>query len=360
MKVLRVLHSLNIGGIQRQFLALLPHLLGEMEIHVCVLERGGTLEEKFRALDVPVHYVPLGWKYNPWGMARLSRFITVGGYDLVHVHKMEGLVFPVVVASLAAGVPVVVQHHFLYRWLSGRKRFLESWATKRAQGVVAVSHPVKEHSCRELGIEAQRVTVVYNGISLDTPVPRKFSPWTVGMVARMVRHKRVDVFLKGAVRTASILEPVVFRVVGGGEREARYRKMARDLGLEGKVTFTGFSKEVEREMASFTLGALPSENEGFPNTLLEYGTLGLPVVVSSIPQNREVVEDGREGLIVPVGDAQALAMAQLYLLLNRANSRKAGFMARRRAARFSLDRTADSLRGFYAPLLEERVPSTYP
>ncbi len=358
MKVLRVLHNLGIGGIQRQLLALLPFLSKDMEIHICTLSGGGDLEERFRALGVPVRRLNIGWKYGPWGMARLARLISRGGYNLVHVHRMEGIVFPVVVASLSAGVPVVVHHHFLYGWSSKRKLLLESWATRKARGVVAVSHPVMEHSSRSLGLETHRMEVIYNGAPVSPNGERDFHPWRVGMVARMVRHKRVDLFLQGAARLVSLLVPVEFRLVGGGEREERYREMARSLQLEDRVTFTGYTLEVEKEVSRFALGVLPSENEGFPNTLLEYGSLGLPMVVSSIPQNREVVEDGREGVVVPVGDVEALARAEAHLLLDRAAARKAGIMARRRVSRFSLEKTARRFRDVYGRLLRRRDPSS--
>ena len=352
MKVLRVLHNLGIGGIQRQFLAILPHLIQDVEIHVALLKRGGALEKEAEALGVPIHTLPLGWKYGPLGMARLARFISRGGYGLVHVHRMEGVVFPVVVASLSVGVPVLVHHHFLYPWRNRRKLLLESWVTRKAQKVLAVSHPVLEHTSRTLGVEAHRMEVLYNGISPHPPGRRWIHPWRVGMVARMVRHKRVDVFLRGAALLASVLAPVEFRLVGGGEREGRYRRMARDLGLEGRVTFTGYTLEVEKEGLQFALGVLPSENEGFPNTLLEYGNWGLPMVASSIPQNREVVERGREGILVPVGDPQGLADAETYLLLNRAAAKKAGVMASRRVRRFSLEKTAGRLRDLYRSVLK--------
>ncbi len=354
MKVLRVLHNLGIGGVQRQLLSLAPHLLKEMELHICTLERGGALEPHFKELGVKVLHVDLGWKYSPLGIAKLSRVIAREGYDLVHIHKMGSIVFPVVVASLGAKVPVVVQHHFLYRWLSRRKKLLESWATRKAQGVLAVSYPVMEHSSRELELFSHRMMVVYNGIARVEHQPPLQDPWLVGMVARMVRHKRVDTFLQAAAIMSSILVPVKFKLVGGGERENRYKEMAQELALGQRIDFTGYVLKVWEEMGRFTIGVLPSENEGFPNTLLEYGASRLAMIVSSIPQNREVVEMGREGFLVPVGDPQALAQASNSLLLNRAMVRKAGKMAGRRAERFSLFRTQRRLMASYRCFLKKR------
>lgn len=360
MRVLRVLHNLEIGGVQRQLLNLAPHLLKEMELHICSLGGGGALEASFEELGIKVCHVDLGWKYSPLGIAKLSRIISRGGYDLVHVHRMESIVFPVVVASLGAKVPVVVHHHFLYKWLSQRKKLLESWATRRALGVLAVSHPVMEHSCRELGIPPHRMMVVYNGVKGDRIPLKSRDPWLVGMVARMVRHKRVDTFLHAAARLVSIFPTVKFKLVGGGEREGRYRELAKELALEGKVVFTGSVLEVEGEAERFAIGVLPSENEGLPNTLLEYGALGLPMVASSIPQNREVVEEGREGLLVPAGDPNALAQALAALLLNRALAKRSEKMAKRRAEKFNLSRTKRNLITSYHRLLKTKVPSSSP
>ncbi len=355
MKVLRILHNLGLGGVQRQLLSLVPHLQEEMEIHICTLQQGGILEEEFRKLGVKVHNMDLGWKYSPLGIARLSRLISQEKYDVVHVHRMESIVFPAVVASLGAKVPVIIHHHFLYRWLSRRKLLLEAWATQKAQRLLAVSHPVMEHACRELGIEARKVGVVYNGISPYHHSRDSGHPWTVGMVARMVRHKRVDTFLKGAALLASLLNPVRFRLVGGGEREKRYLKMAQKLNLDEVLTFTGHTLEVEKEMNRFTVGVLPSENEGFPNTLLEYCASGLPMVVSYIPQNMEVIEAGREGKVIPPGDVNALASSSAEILSNRASAKKMGIMAMKRVQRFSLDHTLKSLLSYYKSFLGDKA-----
>jgi glycosyltransferase involved in cell wall biosynthesis len=173
----------------------------------------------------------------------------------------------------------------------------------------------------------------------------------------MVRHKRIDLFLKAAASLCEIFPLLSFVLVGGGEREGRYKKMAQDLRLEEKIVFTGSMISVEDTLSSFALGLLPSENEGFPNTLLEYLSAGIPVVVSSIPQNMEVIEADREGKVAPVGDVGALVSSAAEILSNRALAKKMGIMATRRVKRFSLDHTMKVLLSYYRDFLGDKVPS---
>ena len=160
MRVLRIVHNLGVGGVQRQLLKLAPLMLEEMELDICTFTPNGELEPSFRNMGVRIHHMDIEGAYNPWRIAQLIKFIKNGGYHLVHVHRMGSIVFPAVVAALVAGVTVVVHHHFIYDWSNSRKRFLEAVVTGRCAGVLSVSHPVKEHSCEELTLHPQKVRVL--------------------------------------------------------------------------------------------------------------------------------------------------------------------------------------------------------
>jgi glycosyltransferase involved in cell wall biosynthesis len=100
------------------------------------------------------------------------------------------------------------------------------------------------------------------------------------------------------------------RILGGGPDEAGLRAQATRLGVEARVAFLGFTLDKERvrdECRSCSVFALPSAYEGLPMALLEAMSCGVAVVASDIPAIAEVVTDGHDGLLVPVGDPARLA-----------------------------------------------------
>ncbi|WGT51482.1 glycosyltransferase [Thioclava nitratireducens] len=99
-------------------------------------------------------------------------------------------------------------------------------------------------------------------------------------------------------------------LLGRGQNEANLRALAQKLGVADKVIFAGFHSDPSRFYATADLFALSSDHEGFGNVIVEALSFGLPVVSTDCPSGpSEILQDGRFGYLVPVGDAQALASA---------------------------------------------------
>ena len=92
---------------------------------------------------------------------------------------------------------------------------------------------------------------------------------------------------------------------------------SRELGLERNFLFLGRRADIPEILACCDIAVLPSRAEGLPNAVLEYMAAGLPVIVSRVGGNAELVEDGVTGLLVPPEDSAALSAALLKLLVIR-------------------------------------------
>ena len=117
------------------------------------------------------------------------------------------------------------------------------------------------------------------GIPADAPV--------VGTVANFKAHKRLDLLLCVADRVRRDVPDVRFVVVGTGALEADIREMARSLGMEDTVVFTGFREDAPRIASTFDVFALTSDHEGLPIALIEALALGKPVVVTDVGGSRK-------------------------------------------------------------------------
>ncbi|MEN3001831.1 MAG: glycosyltransferase [Armatimonadota bacterium] len=127
-------------------------------------------------------------------------------------------------------------------------------------------------------------------------------------------------------------------ILGKGEQRAELERLVEQLGLQQRVWMPGFDPNPYRYMARATLFVLPSRWEGSPNALVEALACGIPVIATDSPGGaREILEDGRWGILTPVGNPEALAEAILQTL-QRPVDREA---LRRRAQDFSVDKIAN-------------------
>jgi glycosyltransferase involved in cell wall biosynthesis len=133
---------------------------------------------------------------------------------------------------------------------------------------------------------------------------------------------------------------------------------AGKLGEEGRIRFTGAvpSSAVHQWVQIADVFALVSSLEGLPVSLIEAMATGLPVVVSDIPANRQLVDHGVEGLVVETRNAEAIGMALDSILSDSAAGRRMGAAARTRiGVSFSTDRVVDLYETLFARLLGREI-----
>jgi glycosyltransferase involved in cell wall biosynthesis len=192
---------------------------------------------------------------------------------------------------------------------------------------LAVSRDVLS-SIERLGLRQKtRVEVVLNAISVDQvrEESRNLNDLrlqlgigpenlVVGTVAVFSRQKRLEDWLKVAVRIASEREDVTFLLAGDGPEAPRLRAQVQDLGLGDRVRLPGFRPDGRRALGVVDVYLMTSEYEGLPLAMLEAMALGKPVVATAVGGIPEVVQEGQEGFLAPVGAVDRLAQQAIRLL----------------------------------------------
>lgn len=174
-------------------------------------------------------------------------------------------------------------------------------------------------------------------------------------------HKKVIAIgtLKSAKRFDRLLQAFVrlqqrdarLLILGEGTERENLETLARRLAISDRVSMPGFVKNPSRFLRAANLFVLSSDYEGLPTVLIEALEQGLPVVSTDCPSGpREILEDGRYGTLVPVGDVDALAKAMEDALV-REHDREA---LKRRAQDFSVDKAADAYLDLLLPGWRER------
>jgi glycosyltransferase involved in cell wall biosynthesis len=284
--------------------------------------------------------------YLPAGLGRAARR-EIGRFEVVHVHSHRNL--PEVIAALAArrrGVPYVVTGNGTVPAIEryrGAKRVFDALGARRvlecAAACLAVSQAEVAHY-RAAGVDAGRVHVIPNGIRPEdfAVLPERGTfrrahglgegPLVV-FVGKITPRKGVDVLLRALARL-----PASVRLVVGGNfmmPEEPVRRLAESLGVGSRVLFTGFLDPEARNAAyvDADVVAYPSVDEIFGLVAAEAFLCNAPVVVCDDSGCGELVAAAGGGLLVPYGDAEALARA-LDSFLGEAGRRAAAAESGRR------------------------------
>jgi glycosyltransferase involved in cell wall biosynthesis len=195
------------------------------------------------------------------------------------------------------------------------------WAT----AVVAVSRGAADDLARTSGLARERVRVVYNpvitptmmALARQTPDHPWFAPLQPPVilgVGRLTRQKDFPTL----IRAFAELRPdraARLMILGEGEERPRLEALIGELGLTADVALPGFRDNAMAYMAGSALFVLSSAWEGLPTVLIEALAAGTPVVSTDCPSGpNEILQEGRLGALVPVGDASALARAMTTAL----------------------------------------------
>jgi glycosyltransferase involved in cell wall biosynthesis len=157
----------------------------------------------------------------------------------------------------------------------------------------------------------------------------------IGIVANLRPIKRIDVLVQ-AFALVCRRHPDARLVVVGGDGSSQHgasvrkelERLASRLAIADRVVFTGRVDDPAPYISRFSVAVLCSDSEGFSNSIIEYMHAGRPVVCTNTGGNPELVRDGHNGFLVPVGDIGALADRLLLLLSDSALANRMGEAAR--------------------------------
>lgn len=295
--------------------------------------------------------------YNLSLAARIER--VAGRYDLAVGFDFDGWALPA-----DPGVPFVVALKGVAaeegRFETGldRIRFalysrLEGRNARSADRVFVTSRYAARAAVDAYGLDPRSVRIAPEAIDDDVlgradaaraeePAPADRPP-AILSVARQYRRKDTPTLLRAFARVRERLPEARLRIVGDGPRLPAARRLAGKLGLADTVTFTGAlasTAELDREYRRARVFCLPSRQEGFGIVFLEAMAYGLPIAAASAGAVAEVAPPNRTSLLIPPGDAEALAAVLVRLLSDRDLATRLGSAGPARARKFDWTSTA--------------------
>jgi glycosyltransferase involved in cell wall biosynthesis len=337
-----------------------------------VLGDRGTIADQAEAAGVRVDVVgaSIGREVSSgerlWAtLAAVPRYSRlVSDVDIVDAWLAPALTFAML-AQPFARVPVVLGGRRwlddLYRTKPWFRRALLSAAARRAHAVVANSRVAAAQVVTTDRVPQDRVHTIPNAVervstsSTDREQVRQAWGWSehelvVGCVANFKPEKRLDLVIEAARRLLLALPFVRYVLVGEGPLRAQLEASIRAHDLESVVRIHGPEPDARRLYPGFDVAVQASESEGLPNVILEAAAAGLPIVATDVGGTTEIVTSGREALLVPVGDGEAIATAIKLLATDPALRRRLGDAGRSRAEDFSVERLVTATAELYVRL----------
>jgi len=369
LKILQVSSARAFGGGERH-LADLARGLSERGHEVfAALPPSSPLRDKLDPIPPrSVFTLPLLGALDLTSAARLARLARNHEIEIIHAHVARDYPPAALAARLAPRARLVITRHVLFPLGRIHRRALANVAR-----VIAVSETVARSLRAQQIFPADKIRVVTNAVDLRRfdeartrsgrePRARQQSqgPLCVGIVGELSEVKGQEDFVRAAAVIAARFgegEGVEFVIVGedasrAGENRARIEKLVAELGLTKQVRLLGRRDDVADVLASLDVLVSASRTESFGMAMAEASACGVPVVATATEGAREIVADGLTGLIVPIGDAQALAAAVISLLQDGPRRLALGARARESArARFGLGRMIEATERVYAEAL---------
>jgi glycosyltransferase involved in cell wall biosynthesis len=291
--------------------------------------------------------------------------------DIIHLNKQnleDGL--DLLAAVEMTGLPAVATVHVTrtMQWLNTSGGLVRDWVARRALRtancpLIAIAESgIADLS--ELGINRERLRLVWNGVSNPAPIDRDAvrQVWgcgpqeiVLGCVARLEPQKN-PLFMISLLPQLPANVRLVW--VGDGSLMEAMRAQAEALGVLNRVILPGWQHDARSLMEAFDLFVLPSIYEGFPFAILEAMAAGLPCVVSDVDGVGEAVVDGSTGFVCPPNGTDVWLNRLGQYLTDRGALQRAGALARSRyLENFSLEVMAKRTANVYRDVLSSRLDS---
>jgi glycosyltransferase involved in cell wall biosynthesis len=349
-----------VGGAEEMVLNLVRHLPAKYEPMVCAIHEPGPLGREIAATGVPFRTLGrVPGVRDPMAVAAIYRYLRDVQPHIVHTFLLTASLYGRL-AAIAARVPIVIGTEVnIYADKRWHHRAAERLLMAGTDCVIASAESVKTFYMEQVGAGADRVDVIYNAVdfaALATSAPRAelrarlhlpADALVAGVIARLTDQKGHS-FLFEALASEPALANLHLVVIGDGPLRADLERQVAERGLSARVPFLGSRRDLGDLLSVMDIFVLPSLWEGLPLSLVLAMGAGLPVVTTSVAGIPEVVQDGVTGLLVPPGDAAALARGLGRLVVSVDERRRLGAAGREYVLpRFGVDRYVASVVSTY-------------
>lgn len=324
MKIFHTISNKEWGGGEQTVFDLSRRQLADgIEVEIFCLP-SDSMREKFRELNIPIHTLPLRGALDFRSAWKMARILKRSGDCAVHAHNFKEAFTAAYARKLSGRKDIrVVMCRNLTR--KGKTSWLYRWLYRQLDCIVFDSQLAMDtFLSTSPAIDKSKLRVIFNAVVVPEniavqDVRSEFNISENEVLAmyhgRLDPEKGLDIL----VEAVALLREKPLRVVllgrGSDEYTAHLKSLIAENHLENKVELAGFRNPVLSYVAACDIGLLPSiVREGCSLAAQEHMSQGHPIIATNNGGQREYIEHGKNGLLVPPGDAKALADAMRVLI----------------------------------------------
>lgn len=370
-----VVNSLNPGGTERLVIEMSCTFQSIFDVSVICLDRPGLWAAELRERGVPVHCL---WRQPglDLGMAwKLAAHCRTHDVRLIHAHQCTPWFYAALSRLIHTRPRLLLEEHGrFFPEIRNRARELVNrlLINRLTQSFVAVSQDIKSRLVEFEGVPSARIAVLYNGVRAEPLLAGHeraalraqlgFGPeaFIVGTVGRFDPIKNLPLLVRCLANVRREDTGIEGLLIGDGPEFAAISKQLASCSLADCVRLTGFRSDARTLVQCMDLFVLPSFSEGTSVALLEAMAGGVPVIVTAVGGNPELVLDGATGWVVRSDDEAAMTAAIIAARRDRGRREAYARAARQRFAEsFEFDAMIANYRKVYASLLESAPGSAF-
>ncbi len=292
----------------------------------------------------------------------LARFVRRHQIEIVHAHLARDYPLAALAARRSNGARLVLTRHVLFPLSRIHKLVL-----RRVERIIAVSQAVADGLIAQNIFDKDKIVVIHNGVKVDrftrvteARIQGQRTKFRVGTIGELAPIKDQETFLRAAAIVSARRNDVDFTIAGedkssAGENRRLLERLIGELGLTERVRIVGWADDVAELLRTFEVFVSSSRSESFGIAIVEAMAGGVPVVATMTAGAREIIHADKTGMLVPIGDAEALAKAIGELLDDpKTRAHLASNALCMVSERFSLDRMIGSTEQVYLGVLKGR------
>lgn len=352
-RILLLIPALNAGGAERVMVTLANEWSKDNDVTLMVFNDGSC----FYSLSDRVHVKPMNLMPAGDGILRIlsipsierKRYITIkkeiltGGYDFTLSFCYTTNLMASLVASKHKEKTIIVSERNDPSEYSGKIRFLINKLYRKCSIVVCQNSMVRDYF-QVRGFK-NKLLVLPNPVNFaDIPTERPYNiEKSIVTVGRLIDQKNHALLIDAFADISNEYPDYTLKIYGIGPLELFLKDKIKRYNLEDKIFLMGTQKRVMFEVNKSSIFVLPSNFEGFPNVLIEAMATGMPVISSDFKTGiaRELINDGVNGYLFPVGDKNNLILCIRKMLQDSENHEYMGAKNRLLAEQYKDEIIAD-------------------
>ncbi len=322
MKILFLIESISGGGLERRTVNLINQLSKNRNIEIDLIT--GVKQRQEYAINKCIKRYTFLKSYILDDISLLKRFVIQKDVEVaIGMGIYASLLLCIVRFNADCKVIVVEANDPSHDQISWKSRFLRKMVYWNADGYIFQTEEEKRYYSKKI---QRKSIVIHNPIMSDLPIRSENVKKEIVAMGRLEFQKDYPVLIKAFYAIHKIHPDYKLRIFGQGDKEKELKELSVQFGLEGSVVFEGFCLDVHQKIIDSDIYVLTSQFEGMPNSLLEAMAMGFPVVSTDCDGGgpKEIIRDGYNGYLVPVGDIVAIANKINYLIDNNSIKERMG------------------------------------